>query len=63
MPLQEKSPFSFLFGDLSISILLGILTAFILCYVVGFSMQKKRYEHAEFIFYPERLEYIDGFLN
>ena len=41
----------------------GVAIAFFLTFIIGYIIYKKRYAHAEFIFYQDRLEYIDGFFN
>lgn len=41
----------------------GLFLSFIVCIVVGYPVMKKRYENANFLFYQDRMEYIDGYFN
>jgi len=43
--------------------MIGILISFLLIFILGYNVHKKRYQKAEFLFYRNRLEYIDGFFN
>lgn len=41
----------------------GVLTVILLGIITKLAVEKKQYDNLEYVFYPNRVEYIDGFVN